>query len=411
MIRKIASERLRPGMYIHELGGSWMSHPFWRNRFAVRSDDDVQRIIDAGIEEVYIDTARGADDGHAVDEPEVREQLVKEMAAASAITAPPVKQKEKESWEPVPVSAELKRAREVHGQAHRAVHDVMRDVRMGRAISTDAVSEVVDTITGSIMRSPSALIGMVGLKSKDDYTFLHSVSVGTLLVAFGRTLGLDPDTLNELGTGGLLHDVGKMKVPNEILNKPGRLTDAEFDIIKRHPVDGHAVLVENGGVGDIPLDITRHHHERKDGTGYPDRQTDAEISRFAKMAAIVDVYDAITADRCYHKAMEPTDALRKMWEWSAQHFDRELLQVFMKCIGIYPIGSLVRLESGLIGVVVEQNPGSLLTPKVKTVYHSKSMRHVSPSILDLSKADDKIASTETAGRWPVDPEVHIRGDA
>ena len=407
MIRKIASERLRPGMYIHELGGSWMSHPFWRNRFSVRSDEDVQRILDAGIEDVYIDTSRGIDDAHAVDEVEVREQLVKEMAAAAV--APEAKKKE--SWDPVPVSAELARAREVHGQAHRAVHDVMRDVRMGRAISTDGVSEVVDCITGSIMRSPGALIGMVGLKNKDDYTFLHSVSVGTLLVAFGRTLNLDPDTLRELGMGGLLHDVGKMKVPNEILNKPGRLTDEEFEIIKRHPADGHQVLLEAGGLNDIPLDITRHHHERKDGTGYPDNQSDTQISRFAKMAAIVDVYDAITADRCYHKAMEPTDALRKMWEWSAQHFDRELLQVFMKCIGIYPIGSLVRLESGLIGVVVEQNPASLLMPKVKTVYHSRSMRHVSPSIIDLSRSDDKIASTEVAGRWPVDPAVHLRGEA
>ena len=398
-------------MYIHELGGSWMSHPFWRKRFQVRSEGDVQRILDAGIEEVYIDTERGIDDACAVDAAEVREQLVKEMAAAAEAPTPAAPKRPAESWEPVPVSAELKRAREVHGQAHRAVQDVMRNVRMGRAISTDAVGEVVETITGSIMRSPSALIGMVGLKNKDDYTFLHSVSVGTLMIAFGRTLGLPADTLRELGTGGLLHDVGKMKVPDEILNNPGRLTDAEFEIIKRHPLDGHAVLVEAGGVGDIPLDITRHHHERSDGTGYPDKQTAEQISRFAKMASIVDVYDAITADRCYHKAIEPTDALRKMWEWSAQQFDRELLQVFMKCIGIYPIGSLVRLESGLIGVVVEQNPGSLLTPKVKTVYHSKSMRHVTPAIVDLSKSADKIASTESAGRWPVDPAVHLRGEA
>ncbi|MBD8525221.1 HD-GYP domain-containing protein [Pseudomarimonas arenosa] len=405
MIRKIASERLRPGMYIHELGGSWMSHPFWRSRFEIRSDEDVQRILDAGIDEVYIDTERGIDDRLAVDAEEVREQLVKEMVAVVPLAKP------RESWEPIPVSAELRRAREVHGQAHRAVHDVMRDVRMGRAIQTGAVSEVVETITGSIMRSPSALIGMVGLKDKDNYTFLHSVSVGTLMIAFGRTLGMEGETLHELGMGGLLHDVGKMKVPNEVLNKPGRLSDAEFEIIKRHPVDGHQVLVETGGLGDIPLDITRHHHERKDGSGYPDRQKEDEISRFARMAAIVDVYDAITADRCYHKAMEPTEALRKMWEWSAQQFDRELLQVFMKCIGIYPIGSLVRLESGLIGVVVEQNPGSLLTPKVKTVYHSKSMRHVTPAIVDLSQAADKIASTEAAGRWPVDPALHIRGEA
>jgi len=305
------------------------------------------------------------------------------------------------------VAEELGRAREIHGQTQRAVRNVMRDVRLGKAISLDNVEPVVDAVTGSILRNASALLGMVGLKNKDDYTFLHSVSVGTLLIAFGRTLGMPEGQLRELGLGGLLHDVGKMKVPDSILNKPGRLTEEEFAVIKQHPGDGHAILLQTEGIGDIPLSITRHHHERIDGSGYPDGLAADGIGQFAKMAAIVDVYDAITADRCYHKAMPATEALRKMWEWSANHFDRTLLQAFMKCVGIYPVGTLVKLESGLIGVVVDQNAQSLLTPKVKAVFHSTSMRSITPSVIDLAKGNDKILSTEPADRWPVDVAGHL----
>jgi HD-GYP domain-containing protein (c-di-GMP phosphodiesterase class II) len=269
------------------------------------------------------------------------------------------------------------------------------------------VEPVVEAISGSLARNSSALLGILGIKNKDDYTFLHSVSVGTLLVAFGRSLGLSEDELREIGLGGMLHDLGKMKVPDAILNKPGRLTDEEFAIIKRHPEDGHAILLETKGVGEMPLDITRHHHERFNGRGYPDALAGESISRSARMAAIVDVYDAITADRCYHKAMTATEALRRMWEWSANDFDRALLQAFMKCVGIYPVGSVVRLESGIVGVVVEQNEQRMLTPRVKAVFHSKSLRTLQPSIIDLAQSSDKIACTEPPDRWPIDVAAHL----
>ena len=284
---------------------------------------------------------------------------------------------------------------------------MMQDVRLGKAVALEDVEPVVEAITGSLARNGSALLGILGIKNKDDYTFQHSVSVGTLLVAFGRSFGLSEDETREVGLGGMLHDLGKMKVPDAILNKPGRLTDEEFAIIKRHPLDGHAILLETRGVGEIPLDITRHHHERINGRGYPDGLSDTAISRFARMAAIVDVYDAITADRCYHKAMTATEALRRMWEWSANDFDRGLLQAFMKCVGIYPVGTVVRLESGIIGVVVEQNEESLLTPRVKAVFHSKSFRPLTPSIIDLARGTDKVASTEPPERWPVDVASHV----
>ena len=398
MLKKISVERLRAGMYVHELCADWMSHPFWRSQFLLKTREHVQRVRDAGVRELYIDTAKGLDDVEARSANEVRVEVEREMLAA--VTAEP---------EPIvraSLEDELGHARLVHAQAHQVVRGMMQDVRLGRAITLDNVEPVIEAVTGSILRNGSALLGLVGIKNKDDYTFLHSVSVCTLMIAFGRTLGLESEDLRQAGIGGLLHDVGKMKVPDEVLNKPGRLTDAEFALIRRHPGDGHAILLETPGVGPVPLDITLHHHERIDGSGYPKKLAGEEISTMARMAAIVDVYDAITADRCYHTGMAPTEALRKMWEWSSAHFDQRLLQGFMRCIGIYPVGSLVLLESGRLGVVIEQNEKSVLTPVVRIFFSTRSNGYIIPENIDLARppgSNDRIVSGESPDKWRVDP--------
>ncbi|MCK6392289.1 MAG: HD-GYP domain-containing protein [Zoogloea sp.] len=394
-------------MFIQELCGDWMSHPFWRAQFVLKGDGDLRRIVEAGIQHVYIDTDRGLDDVEAVAADQV--QAAVEQEIVKAMSAP------QEQIVRVSVREELARAKRVHEQAHKVVRTMMSDVRLGKAVSLDDAEPVVEAITGSVLRNGGALMGLIGIKNKDDYTFLHSVSVCTLMIAFGRSLGIDGDELRQGGIGGLLHDIGKMKVPDEVLNKPGRLTDAEFDLIKQHPGDGHAVLLETPGIGPIPLDITRHHHERLDGTGYPDRLAGDSISTMARMAAIVDVYDAITADRCYHKGMPAAEALRKMWEWSTDHFDQKLLQAFMRCVGIYPVGSLVKLESGRLGVVIEQNEGSLLTPKLRVFFSTKSNGYIKPELLDLGRklgngGGDRIVSAEAPGKWGVDPQRFLLAD-
>ncbi len=400
MLKKIPVARLRPGMFIHEFCGDWMSHPFWRSRFRLAGDEDLRRIVESGVEHLYIDTGRGLDDQDAVPAAEVRAALEEEMIAVGTAAADaPVR---------VSVREELQRARKVHDQAHKVVRSMMSDVRLGKAVSLEDAEPVVEAITGSVLRNGGALMGLIGIKNKDDYTFLHSVSVCTLMIAFGRSLGLEGDELRQGGIGGLLHDIGKMKVPDAVLNKPGRLTDAEFDLIKRHPGDGHAQLVQTPGIGPVPLDITRHHHERLDGSGYPDRLAGDAISTMARMAAIVDVYDAITAERCYHKAMPAAEGLRKMWEWSADHFDQKLLQGFMRCVGIYPVGSLVRLESGRLGVVIEQNESNLLTPRLRVFFSTRSNGYIKPEVVDLARrlgsgGGDRIVSAEAPDRWGVDP--------
>lgn len=406
MIKKIDVNDLTPGMYIHDLNCDWMNHPFVRNSFMLKNDAELGKIFAAGVHEVYIDTDRGLDVANAPTEAEIQASLTQEMIALAASEPVRVVQ--------VSLEEEAARARNIRGQAHKLVRDVMSDVRLGKAVQLEAVEGMVENITGSILRNSGALVGLLRIKSKDDYTFLHSVSVCALMVTFGRSLELEAELVRQAGLGGLLHDVGKAKVPDAILNKPGRLTDEEFEIIKRHPGDGHAVLLQTPGVGEIPLDITRHHHERMDGSGYPDKLPGDQISTMAQMAAIVDVYDAITADRCYHKGMPPTEALRKIWEWSKFHFNPQLVQGFMRCVGIYPTGSLVRLESGRLAVVMEQNAVNMLQPKVKAVFSTKSNAYIPPVLIDLSRSmgaggADAIVGHEDPAKLGIDTDRFLAG--
>jgi len=400
MIKKIGIAQLKPGMYVHDFNCNWIDHPFARNRMLIATDQEIGKIIEAGIRELYIDTDKGLDAGDAPTADEARRATEREILDIAGRAPAPVTR--------VSVSEELARARQVKNQAHQLVRTVMLDARLGKAIELDQVEPVVQNITESILRNPGALTGLLRIKNKDDYTFLHSVSVCTLLVAFCRSAGLDADTTRQAGLGGLLHDTGKALVPDEVLNKPGRLTDAEFEIIRKHPKDGYDILLKTPQVGAIPLDITLHHHERMDGSGYPDKLPGEQISTLAQMAAIVDVYDAITADRCYHKGMSAAEALRRIYEWSKFHFNPQHVQAFMRCVGIYPVGTLVLLESGRLGVVTEPHPTSLLAPKVNVFFSTRSNTYIKPQEVDLSKplgsgGGDKIVSHESPQKWRVDP--------
>jgi HD-GYP domain-containing protein (c-di-GMP phosphodiesterase class II) len=399
MLKKIDASQLKVGMYIHDLSCDWMTHPFARNRFLLTEDEEIGKIRAAGIHDVVIDNTRGLD---VQDAPTLAEAAAQTEAELTVIAAKPV------IVTRVSLGEELQRAAMIRHQATGLVRTVMQDARLGKAVELDQVSPVVQSITESILRNPGALMGLLRIKNADDYTFLHSVSVCTLLVAFCRSRGMDAATTYEAGLGGLLHDTGKALVPDSILNKPGPLTPEEFDIIKQHPRNGYELLKKIEGIGPIPLDITLHHHERYDGSGYPDKQAGAAISELAQMAAIVDVYDAITADRSYHKGISPAEALRKIYEWSKFHFNPAYVQEFMRCVGIYPVGTMVMLESGRLGVVIEPHETNLLAPKVNVFFNSKSKVYIKPETVDLSRAlgfggGDKIVGHAAPAKWNVDP--------
>ncbi|MFL6708421.1 MAG: HD-GYP domain-containing protein [Massilia sp.] len=399
MLKKIDASQLRPGMYIHDLSCDWMTHPFVRNRFLLTKDDEIRKILQAGIHDVVIDSSRGLD---VQDAPTLAEAQAKTEAELAILAAAPMREVR------TSVGEEIQRATQIRHQAAGLVRNVMQDARLGKAVELDQISPMVENITESILRNPGALTSLLRIKSADDYTFLHSVSVCTLLVAFARSRGMDGDTTYQAGLGGLLHDTGKAMVPDHILNKPGRLTEEEFEVIRKHPRDGYDFLLQTPGIGQIPLDITLHHHERRDGSGYPDKQGQEQISELAQMAAIVDVYDAITADRVYHKGMSAAEALRKIYEWSKFHFNPAYVQEFMRCVGIYPVGTMVMLQSGRLGVVAEAHPTNLLAPKVNVFFSSKNNGYIRPETVDLSRpvgsgGADKIISHESPAKWKLDP--------
>jgi HD-GYP domain-containing protein (c-di-GMP phosphodiesterase class II) len=390
-------------MFIHELDCGWMEHPFVRNRFKLTKDDEIRKILAAGIRGVVIDCGKGLDLAEA---PTLSEAQANTEAELTAVVT------ERPAVARTTLGEEIGRAAAIRQQACGLVRSVMQDARLGKAIELDRVAPVVENITESILRNAGALISLSRIKNKDDYTFLHSVSVCTLIVAFCRSRGMDHDTIYQAGVGGLLHDTGKALVPDSILNKPGRLTDDEFAVVKRHPRDGYDILRGTPGIGPIPLDITLHHHERRDGSGYPDRQDEHAISELAQMAAIVDVYDAITADRCYHQGMPAAEALRKIFEWSKFHFNPALAQEFIRCVGIYPVGTLVRLESGRLGVVVEPHETSLLTPKVNAFFDTRCGTHIPMQTIDLSRpvgsgGADRIVGLEPPEKWKIDPMQYL----
>ena len=308
-----------------------------------------------------------------------------------------------EAPKPTSMSEELQRAAMICAKARHAVVSMFQEVRMGNAISAEAAGELVEEISSSVLRNPGALISLARLKTADDYTYMHSVAVCGLMVSLARQLGLDEKEVREAGMAGLMHDLGKAVMPMAVLNKPGKLTDDEFDVIKSHPVEGHRLLLEGKSASAIVLDVCLHHHEKVDGSGYPDRLTGDAISIFAKMGAVCDVYDAITSNRPYKAGWDPAESIRKMTEWSKDHYDERVFQAFIKSIGIYPVGSLVKLGSSRLAVVVEQSEKSLLTPRVKAFFSTKAQTYIVPELIDLAHpaTTEKIVGREDAAKWGI----------
>jgi HD-GYP domain-containing protein (c-di-GMP phosphodiesterase class II) len=395
MIKQIRADQLKPGMYIHDLNCGWLDHPFISSSFHVRDQATVDKIVELGIRELYIDTLKGADVWKARTQTEVDADLDRRLQEIAEKAA----QK--------PVVTELKdetvRARRLHGEANKVIRQALEDIRFGQEIRVESVEPVVDSMIESVFRNQDALLPLARLKNLDDYTYEHSVGVAALLIAFGRAMKLPKESIKELALGGLLHDVGKAHIPESILNKPAKLTDDEFARMQSHVAESLRLVHGLPGVGEIARQVIGQHHERFDGSGYPNKLAGKAISLPGQMAAIVDVYDAITSDKVYNRGMAPTQALKKLLEWSKHHFDPQLVQSFVRAIGIYPSGSLVRLDSNRMGVVIEQNEGKLLEPVVRVFYHAGQHHYVPPEIVDLSKVQDKIASFESYEKWKIDP--------
>ncbi|MBF0621447.1 MAG: HD-GYP domain-containing protein [Magnetococcales bacterium] len=406
MIKKVPVSALKPGMFIHDFNCAWRDDNPFPKQLLLKKSTQISYIRQQGLKELYIDTAKGLDVPNAPTAQEVHADLAAQIMELGDAPAPPPPAKFSS------MEKELTRAAEVKKHARKLVGNVLEDARLGKQVAIGPVRNVVEGMVESMFSNQNAMLSLGQLKQRDEYTFLHSVNVGVFLMSFCRGLQMDEETIIDVGVGALLHDIGKMRTPQEVLNKPGKLSDDEFMIMRKHVEFSHDILSETEGVSQEALDVAGQHHERYDGSGYPHKLKGDQISLFGQMSALVDVYDAITSDRCYHKGMPPHVALRKMLEWSKHHFDLNLYHSFVRCVGIYPIGTLVVMENGLMGVVIQSNQESLLHPIVNVIYDTAKNRPLTPEIMDLLEYREKgsgykIRHEESPARWKIDPKAFM----
>jgi HD-GYP domain-containing protein (c-di-GMP phosphodiesterase class II) len=397
MLKKITVDEVRVGMFLHALEGAWMDHPFWKTRFLIREPDDVAKLRASGLTGVWVDVSKGLDVAVAAT-PEPARPATPVFPAASLPLPREAPPGNKPPGPSRTQQEELKQAAALCRQGQEKVKSMFGEARLGKAIDAEQCLPLVNDIADSVFRNPGALVSLARLKTQDDYTYMHSVAVCALMVALGRELALSEQACREAGLAGLMHDLGKAAMPLEVLNKPGKLTPEEYEVMKEHPRRGHEMLVEGRGAGEVVLDVCLSHHERMDGTGYPRALPAERISQFARMGAVCDVYDAITSNRPYKAGWDPAASIAAMASWQG-HFDPEVFKAFVKSLGIYPTGSLVRLQSGLLAVVTEQNPQNLVAPSVKVFFSTKSNMPMAARVLDLARSADKIVSREDPKAW------------
>ncbi|MCW8931450.1 MAG: HD-GYP domain-containing protein [Gammaproteobacteria bacterium] len=395
MIKTISSRQLKKGMYIHELDCSWMKHPFARNQFKITDINDIKKIHSVGIKSLKIDTDKGLDLETDIEKKTPHTDIP--STPESKITSTPSNN----------LTKTRKDAKQIKNHAEQAISNIMADVKLGQQVEMEQVTPVVDKMAESVLNNHNALLGLSRIRSMDTYTFEHSVNIGVLMMSFTKSRGMPKEIIQEVGIGGLLHDIGKALTPTEILNKAGKLTDEEFVIMKNHVVDSRLILLNTPGISQNALDVAALHHEKYDGSGYPDGKKGDEISIVGQMSAIVDVYDALTADRCYHKGQDPSVVLKRMLSWTGAHFNPQLMHEFIQCVGIYPPATLVMLSNHYLAVVIENN-SNLLLPRVIAVLNTKTNETIEPKVVDLSKQDKlKVISSESDQKWNIDPQKYL----
>lgn len=396
MLKKISYAQIRLGMFVHKIEGSWLKSPFWQSSFLIDNSQVIATLGANRISTIWIDTERGVDVQGTESTEHALPPDVPSPVEPPAFKFPHV--------ERCSAREEMARAGRVLARAKGAVMVMFNEARMGQLTDLAAATSLVDDVAASVMRNQGALINLVRLKQADDYTYLHSVAVCAMMISLARQLGFADHIVRDCGMAGLLHDLGKVAVPPEVLNKSTKLTEEEYQQVKQHPVAGFEALASWNDVPEIARDVCLHHHERYDGKGYPHGLAGEQISRYARMGAVCDVYDAITSNRPYKEGWCPAESLRRMAEWSKEgHFDPVIFAAFVKCVGIYPVGTLLRLKSSRLGVVVD-NSKSLLKPVVKVFFSVKSMGYIPPEEVDLSLPglNETIARCEEASAWKFD---------
>jgi putative nucleotidyltransferase with HDIG domain len=395
MIKRISIDKLRPKMYVSDLNCDWIPHHTMQKEGRIPNDAMIEELKRRGIKEVYIDTKRGLDEADAFTQVEVDQQNQSKLNKAGSL--------DMASAGSVSVEEELLKAHKLQDKAKNIMTGVLSDIKFGKPLETEGFDDLADGMIDSVLRNHNALACLGRIRAKDNYLMEHSINLAVLMGIFAKSMKIDRETMHHVMVGALLHDIGKIMVPDNILHKPGKLDDDEFARMKQHVVFSRDLLKKTPGIHPLTVDVAAQHHERIDGSGYPEGLKGCDICREGKMVAITDVYDAITADRCYHKGLAPTVALKKLLEWSGTHLDEKLVHTFIRSMGIFPVGSLVMMESGRLAVVIEASEKDQTRPIVKVIYHSRLKQYIPAEIIDLSKptSQDSIKNSVDADKWRI----------
>jgi putative nucleotidyltransferase with HDIG domain len=397
---QIPVSQVKFGMFVCELDRHWLGTPFPFQGFRVQKAEEIEKLRKF-CKDVWVDLEKSVTVGHSEPSstalPRKVPRIVYKMSAA--------------------FESELVNANEIRETTRRAVDTLFQDVARKQRIDFRTIRRIVHETADGVLRNPDAHLCITHLKKRDEYTAQHSINVSILAMVFGRHLGLPREQLETLGIGGLLHDLGKLRTPLEILNKPGKLTPQEFETVKVHPIDGHQILRHEYRLPARIAEAALSHHERYDGSGYPQGLRFDAIPLWGRIIAIADVYDAITSDRAYHNGLSPTEALTKMYGWRRTQFDAELLEQFIQSIGIYPVGTLVELSTGEVGMVVSVNRERRLKPKVKILLDRCKRPLSAPRTLDLHKDVDAdadspylITTALVPNAYGIDLRRHLSGE-
>lgn len=398
---KVDVEEVTKGMYVAELDRPWLESPFLFQGFVVDNDDDLQTLKEK-CNYVFIDDQKSRDSDELRKLFEGLNEDGGDNRPDRTSTRFSVKESDKDPGSARSFKDNIDRAVTTFRNTTSSVIRFFDDIRLGNSIDTEDAKGVVGELVSEITYNPNTALWLTSLRSKDEATANHCLNVAILSLAFGRHLGFPHDRLQDLGLGALLHDVGVARTPKEILNKPGKLSQEEFEVMKKHPRDGYNVLRVTRKLPEAALDIILHHHERVDGSGYPDGLAGEDIKEHVRIVAIADVYDSMTSDRVYHEARAPQDALTQMHKRAEDQFGRKLMEEFIKCVGIYPIGSLVVLNSGALGVVMSSNPEARLKPLILLVRDEQG-REVRPrKLVNLAN----LSAQRGAESWSISSTVN-----
>ncbi|AYM85776.1 HD-GYP domain-containing protein [Pseudoalteromonas agarivorans] len=362
----------------------------------VRNQAIIKRLVTEGVLELLIDFTKG--DAAIPDKYKPKSASPQKSTTSSSKTKPPAVKPA------ITLEQEFAKASINFEQHNRKLQALYGDVTTGLSVNLKVIDEMANDIVSSVFRNTSAMTILTRIKDKHSYNWRHMMNCAIFTAVFAKYLGYKEEAVQQLAMGALLHDLGQAKLPQGIISRPSKLTSSEMDIIKRHVAQGLGLVKGEKGITPLILDMIVNHHERLDGSGYPRGITAEKLSRPARMMAIVDVYDALTADRPHQEGDEPINALRYLLA-NKELFDAELVQHFIKCLGVHPVGTIVKLTNERLALVLEGNKSNPIKPKVKLFYNAKHGHHVTPKDLDLNEPDQSIKIVSSIK--PLDYQINL----